>query len=52
MTVITVHTTLDVNRVVEVNKVRNLVDLRPLDRNVFVIALSNRLEKRTVVPYL
>ena len=52
VTVVTVDTTLDVNRVVEVNKVRDLVNLRPFHRYVFVITLTNRLEEWTVVPDL
>jgi hypothetical protein len=52
MTVITVDTTLNVNRVVEVHKVRDLVNLRPLHRYVFVITLTNRLEERAVIPNL
>jgi hypothetical protein len=50
--VITVDSTLDVNRMVEVDKVRNLVYLCPLDWNILVVAFANRFKQRAIIPNL
>lgn len=52
VTVVAIDAAIDVNAVIEVDEIRNRVQLIPLERLAFGVAGSNRLKERTIRPNL
>ena len=52
VTVVAVDAAIDMNAVIEVDEIRNRVQLIPLERLALGVAGSNRLQERTICPNL
>jgi len=46
------HSLMYMDAVIEIDKIRQIVDPRPLERAIFAIARPHRLQRRAIRPYL